>query len=345
MSRERAQLDYPYADGPAAGTTREIAPGLRWVRMPVPFPPEHINLWMIEDGEGWAIVDCGLGLDETRRAWEQIFAQEIDGRRVTRILVTHFHPDHLGLGRWLAERWGVEVWMTAGEWITARGVHAPSSDADLDAKLDLYRRNGVAPAQLDGFRTPPNEFYRKMVPAIPPRFVRLHGGQHLRIGAHDWTIVIGRGHAPEHACLWCPELELLICGDILLPRISPNVSVWATEPRGDPLADFLSSLDGFAAVPPGTLILPAHGQPYRGIHARIAELRRHHEEHLTKLAAVLRGEPRNAVGCFPLLFRREIGAHNMGLALGESLAHLHRLEAMGSVQRELDADGVYRFRS
>lgn len=345
MSLARAQLDYPHADGPATGTTREIAPGVRWVRMPVPFPPEHINLWMIEDGDGWAIVDCGLGLEETRAAWEQIFAQEIDGRCVTRIFVTHFHPDHLGLGRWLTERWGVEVWMSSGEWITARGVHAPSSAADLDAKLDLYRRNGVKPGELDAFRTPPNEFYRKMVPAIPPRFVRLHGGQHLRIGAHDWTIIIGRGHAPEHACLWCPELEVLICGDILLPRISPNVSVWPSEPLGDPLADFLGSLDGFAAVPPTTFVLPAHGQPYRGIHARIAALRHHHDGQLTKIIQALRGEPRTAVGCFPLLFRREIGANNMGLALGESLAHLHRLEVLGSVRRELDEAGVYRFRS
>ncbi len=345
MSLVRAPLDYPHADGPATGTTREIAPGVRWVRMPVPFPPEHINLWMIEDGDGWAIVDCGLGLEETRTAWEQIFAQEIDGRRVTRIFVTHFHPDHLGLGRWLAERWSVEVWMSSGEWITARGVHAPSSAADLDAKLDLYRRNGVKPGELDAFRAPPNEFYRKMVPAIPPRFVRLHGGQHLRIGAHDWTIIIGRGHAPEHACLWCPELEVLICGDILLPRISPNVSVWPSEPLGDPLADFLGSLDGFAAVPPTTFVLPAHGQPYRGIHARIAALRHHHDGQLTKIIQALRGEPRTAVGCFPLLFRREIGANNMGLALGESLAHLHRLEVLGSVTRELDDAGVYRFRS
>ncbi len=345
MSLVRAPLDYPHADGPATGTTREIAPGVRWVRMPVPFPPEHINLWMIEDGDGWAIVDCGLGLEETRTAWEQIFAQEIDERRVTRIFVTHFHPDHLGLGRWLAERWSVEVWMSSGEWITARGVHAPSSAADLDAKIDLYRRNGVKPGELDAFRIPPNEFYRKMVPAIPPRFVRLHGGQHLRIGAHDWTIIIGRGHAPEHACLWCPELEVLICGDILLPRISPNVSVWPSEPLGDPLADFLGSLDGFAAVPPTTFVLPAHGQPYRGIHARIAALRHHHDGQLTKIIQALRGEPRTAVGCFPLLFRREIGANNMGLALGESLAHLHRLEALGSVRRELDEAGVYRFRS
>lgn len=345
MSRARATLDYPWNDGPATGTTREVAPGLRWIRMPVPFPPEHINVWMIEDGPGWAIVDCGLGLDETRAAWEQVFATEIDGKPITRVLVTHFHPDHLGCGRWLQERWGVEAWMTEGEWTTARGVIAPASDIDLDMKLDLYRRNGVPTAELDTYRTSPNAFYRKMVPAIPPRFVRLTEGQHLRIGAHDWTVIIGRGHAPEHACLWCPELRALIGGDILLPRISPNVSVWPTEPLSDPLKQYLGSLSNFADVPADTLVLPAHGQPYRGIHLRIAELIHHHEDRLDAIAVALREAPRTALGCFPLLFRREIGAGNMGLALGESLAHLHRLEVAGRVERETDTDGVHRFRA
>lgn len=343
MSRARNALDYLCDDGPADGTTREVAPGLRWVRMAVPFPPDHINVWLVEDGPGWAIVDCGLGLDETRAAWERIFATELDGRPVTRVLVTHFHPDHIGLARWLQERWGVEVWMTEAEWMTARGVHAPTGGIDIDVKLELYRRNGVG--ELDGYRTPPNTFYRRMVPAIPPRFVRLAGGQHLRIGAHDWTVIIGRGHAPEHACLWCPELRALICGDILLPRISPNVSVWPTEPMGDPLAAYLGSLAGFDEVPADTLVLPAHGQPYRGIHSRVAELRHHHEERLDKIAEALRGAPRTAVECFPLLFRRQIGSNNMGLALGESLAHLHRLEASGRVARETDTEGLHRFRA
>jgi glyoxylase-like metal-dependent hydrolase (beta-lactamase superfamily II) len=340
-----ASLAYPHAEGPAEGMTAEVAPGLHWVRMRVPFPPEHINLWLLEDGAGWTIVDCGLGLEATRAAWDQIFATRLGGRPVTRIVVTHFHPDHVGSATWLAARWGAEVWMTEGEWMTARGVHAPASDADIAAKLDFYRRNGVPADGLEAYRTPPNAFYRKMVPEIPARFVRLRGGQDLAIGARNWRIVIGRGHAPEHACLWCAELGVLIAGDILLPRISPNVSVWATEPFGDPLADFLGSLDGFAPVADETLVLPAHGLPYLGIHARIAALRGHHESHLATIAAALRAEPRHAVGCFPLLFRREIGAANMGLALGEAVAHLHRLEAQGRARRETGADGIHRFRA
>ena len=339
----RAALDYPFPDPPPVGTTRALAPGVRWIRMPVPFPPEHINLWLLDDGVGWAIVDAGLGLDETRHAWEAIFAAELGGRRVTRIIVTHFHPDHFGNAQWLASRWDVEVWMTAGEWITARGVHAPNVPADVESKLDFYRRNGVTPAELDSYRGPTNEFYRRTVPEIPPRFRRIHGGTALRVGAQEWLPIIGRGHAPEHACLWSRELHALICGDILLPRISPNVSVWPTEPLADPLADYLASLGGFAAVPAHTLVLPSHGLPYRGIHARIAELQRHHAERLDALTAALAERPRTAVECFPLLFRRPIGRHNMGLALGEALAHLHRLEAEGRARREPGEDGVFRF--
>jgi glyoxylase-like metal-dependent hydrolase (beta-lactamase superfamily II) len=345
VSTNRPALDYPLAEGPAEGTTLEVAPGLHWVRMRLPFPPEHINLWLLADGDGWTIVDTGLGLDTTRAAWERIFAERLEGRPVTRVIVTHFHPDHVGNAAWLAARWGVEVWMTQGEWTTARGVHAETGAADLAAKLDFYRRNGVPDDELDAYRTPPNAFYRRMVPEIPPRFVRIQGGQSVAIGGREWHVILGRGHAPEHACLWCPALGALIGGDILLPRISPNVSVWATEPLGDPLDEFLSALGDFAPVPADTLVLPSHGLPYRGIHARIAALRAHHATQLDAVAAALAEAPRHAVGCFALLFRRPIGTGNMGLALGEAVAHLHRLEAQGRIARETGADGVHRFRA
>ncbi|MBI3452911.1 MAG: MBL fold metallo-hydrolase [Rhodospirillales bacterium] len=334
-------LSYPFETAPAPGATLEVASGVHWVRMPLPFPPDHINLWLLADGDGWIIVDSGLARDDTKAHWEQIFAATLGGKPVTRVVITHFHPDHMGLAAWLCQRWGVEAWMTAGEWYQARAVHALGAPADVAQKAEFYRANGVGGDLLGQYATPEN-FYRRGVPEIPPSFRRLRGGEAFSVGGRAWTPIIGRGHAPEHACLWCADLGVMIGGDILLPRISPNVSVWPAEPYANPLHDYLDSLSNFAHIPADALILPAHGLPYRGVHPRIAELRAHHAERLDRLANHL-GKPLCGVDCFPLLLRRPIGPHNMGLALGEALAHLHHLERTGRVAREKDAHGVWRF--
>lgn len=336
-----ARLAYPYEAPPEPGTTREVAPGVHWLRMPLPFPPSHINLWLLADGPGWTIVDAGLGRDETKAHWEQIFATILADRPVTRVIVTHFHPDHLGLAAWLCARWNAPLWMTPGEWYMARSAHANGSPADVATRIAFYRGNGVDEAGIGPFAESHN-LYRRGVPEIPPAFRRITGGVPIEIGGHAWLPVIGRGHAPEHACLWCPDSGVLIGGDILLPRISPNVSVWPNEPLANPLRDYLDCLGNFSPVPAETLVLPAHGLPYRGVHARIADLRTHHARGLDALVAAL-DPPRASTEVFSLLFKREIGPHNMGLAVGESLAHLHYLEWEGRVRRSRDADGIWRF--
>jgi glyoxylase-like metal-dependent hydrolase (beta-lactamase superfamily II) len=340
----RPVLDYPFDSVPTPGTAREVAPGVHWVCMALPFPPDHINLWLLEDGDGWTIVDAGLARDETKASWESVFADTLRGRPVTRILVTHFHPDHIGLADWLCTRWAAPLWMTAAEWYAARAIHGSAGQADIDARLAFYRGNG-APDSLLTEAQKPNTFYRRGVPEVPPAFRRIRAGEPVRIGAHDWTPIIGRGHAPEHACLYRAQSGVLIGGDILLPRISPNVGVWPPEPFANPLRDYLESLDNFRHLPADTLVLPAHGLPYRGLHARIAALKAHHAERLDKLAAAIAERPLSAVDCFPLLFRREIGANNIGLAAGEALAHLHLLEDQGRARRVKDDRGVWRFTS
>jgi len=333
--------DYPLESTPPPGTTTEIAPGLHWVRMPLPFPPSHINLWLIEDGAGWTIVDTGLARDEIREAWERVFAGTLGGRPVTRVIVTHFHGDHLGLAHWLSERWGAEVWMTLGEWLMARSAHSEGAPEERELRTAFYRAHGGTPESMGGY-VEPHLIYRRGVPRVPPAFRRIQAGVPIAIGGREWIPIIGRGHAPEHACLYCPALGVLIAGDIVLPRITPNISVWPIEPLGDPLGDYLTSLGGLEGLPADTLVLPAHGLPFFGLGQRIAAIRAHHRTCLARLEEAL-AMPLAAPDCFGFLFKREIGPHNAGLAMGESIAHLNRLEVEGRAVRGLDADGVLRF--
>jgi glyoxylase-like metal-dependent hydrolase (beta-lactamase superfamily II) len=337
-------MRYEDVEPPATGETRVLAPGVKWVRLALPFPPEHINVWLLDDGEGWAIVDTGLAREDAKLAWEAVFATQLEGRPVTRLICTHFHPDHMGLASWICRRWNVELWTTLGEYYTARAVHAQGSPEDVAKKVAFYRSNGVGADGIGQFATPEN-LYRRGVPDLPAHYRRISGGVALRVGGVDWLPIIGRGHCPEHACLWARELGVLIGGDIVLPRITPNIGVWPAEPFADPLRDYLASLDGFAGVPEDTLILPAHGQPYRGVNARIVDIRTHHEERLAILLDAAREAPAGlrAVDCFRLLFRREIGPGNIGLATGEALAHLHLLESRGAIARARDAGGAWRF--
>lgn len=333
--------DYAYDDLPAPGTWREIQPGLRWLSMPLPFPPDHINVWLVDDGEaGTAIVDTGLARDDTKAHWLAALGDET----ASRVVCTHFHPDHMGLAHWLCERFGVELWTTLGEYYTARAIHAQGSAADIAHKVAFYRANGIGEDGIGAFATPEN-LYRRGVPELPAHYRRIHADTPLRLGADEWRVIVGRGHCPEHACLHSPARGIVIGGDILLPRITPNIGVWPAEPMANPLADYLASLDGFAHLPADTLILPAHGFPYRGVHARIAAIRAHHEERLAILAKAAgeRAQGLSAADCFKLLFRREIGPHNVGLATGEALAHLHLLESRGELYRR-NVDGVWRFR-
>lgn len=335
---------YEDIEPPESGAARLLAPGVKWVRLALPFPPDHINVWLIDEGESWAIVDTGLARDETKAEWERVFETQLDGKPVGRLICTHFHPDHMGLAAWICARWNVELWTTLGEYMTARYAITPATPDDIENRIGFYRANGIDPDSVGQFATPEN-LYRRGVPDLPAHYRRIQGGRALRLGEQAWTPIIGRGHCPEHACLWARDLNVAIVGDIVLPRITPNIGVWPVDPMADPLRDYLASLDGFADVPETALILPAHGQPYRGATARIAAIRAHHEERLAVLRAAFAAnqEGLRAVDCFKLLFKREITPRNVGLAVGEALAHLHLLESRGEAKRARDADGAWRF--
>ncbi|MWV17048.1 MBL fold metallo-hydrolase [Pseudomonas sp. L-22-4S-12] len=340
-------LSYPCGDRPESGVLREIVPGVQWISMPLPVSLGAINLWVLADGDGYTLVDTGVNSDEALLVWNQLLAGPLAGRELKRVLVTHMHPDHVGFAGWLTRRFSCRLWMTRLEYLQCRVLAGDTGRAAPDDGVAFYRRAGWDESALSVYRSRFGNFGR-MMHQLPDSYRRVHDGERLRIGEHEWEIVVGAGHSPEHACLYDAQRKLLISGDQVLPRISSNISVHPTEPDADPLAEWLASLDTLRQrVPADVLVLPAHNEPFHGLHARLDQLDASLEHALERLRAGLK-TPRRVVDTFALLFSRPIpfsDASLLGLATGESVAHLNYLLRRGEIVRELDAGGVAWYRT
>jgi glyoxylase-like metal-dependent hydrolase (beta-lactamase superfamily II) len=334
-------LTYPYAQPPAPGTWQQVAPGVFWIRMPLPFALDHINLWILRDGTRWTLIDTGINSETTRSLWDAIFAGQLQNQDVGRIVVTHFHPDHFGLAGWLTQRFDVQLWMTEAEYLTAHNAYARLPGNERAASLALFAQHGLDPDRQEALRQQKHA-YPRAISEPPKQFVRMLDGDKLTIDGRAWEVIVGYGHAPEHAALYCSELSVLISGDMVLPKISTNVSVGPSEPDGDPLKLFLRSVDRYAQLPPDTLILPSHGLPFYGLQARAAAL---HEHHRMRLHEVLEAcaQPMSAAEILPVLFRRSLDTHQLSFAMGEAVAHLNHLLYQGQAIRALESDKVLRF--
>jgi glyoxylase-like metal-dependent hydrolase (beta-lactamase superfamily II) len=333
-----SSLEYPFPEIPAPGTTREVAPGIHWLSMPLPFQLDHINLWLVEEGAGWTVVDTGIGNADTRALWERI----LEGKRVERVIVTHYHPDHAGNAAWLCQRFGADLWMTQGEYLTAHAVRTSTAGYTADAVLAVFRRNGLDEKRAAAMAGGRNR-YAALVPEFPFSYRRIIEGDEVPIGRHRWRAIIGHGHAPEHLSLFSKAANVLIAGDMLLSTISTNVSVWSIDPEGDPLRLFLDSVSRYRDLPEDVLVLPSHGKPFRGAHRRIEELESHHRERLGELTESIREKPKSAFELLQVLFRRPLDAHQTFFAMGEAIAHLHYLYYAGRAKRAVDADGIMRY--
>ncbi len=333
-----SSLEYPFPEIPAPGTTREVAPGIHWLSMPLPFQLDHINLWLMADEGGWTVVDTGIGNEATRGLWDKI----LEGKTVRRVIVTHYHPDHAGNAAWLSQRFGAELWMTQGEYLTAHAVRTSTAGYTADAVLAVFRRNGLDEKRAAAMATGRNR-YAALVPEFPFSYRRIIENDELRIGAHAWRAIIGHGHAPEHLSLYSESANVLIAGDMLLSTISTNVSVWSIDPEGDPLRLFLDSVARYRELPADVLVLPSHGKPFRGAHARVGALQKHHEDRFAELEQALKDGPKSACELLGVLFRRPLDAHQTFFAMGEAIAHLHYLYYAGKVKREAGADGIMRY--
>jgi glyoxylase-like metal-dependent hydrolase (beta-lactamase superfamily II) len=334
-----SSISYPFPEVPAPATTIEVAPGVHWLSMPLPFALDHINLWLVSDGDGWTIVDTGIGDERTRALWEQLLERF---KRVRRVVLTHYHPDHAGNAEWLCTRFGVELWTTQGEYLTAHAVRASAAGYTTEAVLKVFQRNGLDAAKHAAMSGRGNR-YAQLVPGFPHSYRRIIDGDVVKIGQHDWRAIVGHGHAPEHLSLYCEALNVLIAGDMLLSTISTNVSVWSIDPEGDPLRLFLDSIARYRELPADVLVLPSHGKPFRGAHERVAQLEKHHQERFAELLEALAGGPRSAAELLGVLFRRPLDAHQTFFAMGEAIAHLHYLYYAGRATRAVGADGVMRY--
>ncbi|PKO84609.1 MAG: Zn-dependent hydrolase [Betaproteobacteria bacterium HGW-Betaproteobacteria-11] len=306
--------------------------------MPLPFALDHINLWLLADDDAYTAVDTGYASAAVRAAWTMLLAEH----PLRRIIVTHFHPDHLGLAAWLSEETGAPLWMSQGEYLTGKMVHAGIAPYSVTAMVEFFRRHGLDAARAAALEARGNA-YRHGVPEIPEGYRQLFAGERLRIGHHEWRTLVGHGHAPEHMSLYCEALGVLVAGDMLLPRISTNIAVPAANPDGDPLRLFLASLDDLRALPADTLVLPSHGRPFRGLHARIAQLEAHHAERCEVALAACAQRPYSAAELIPLLFGRDFSdPHQTMFAMGEAIAHLNFLFHAGKLRR-VDHDRFIRF--
>jgi len=330
-------LSYPFPDPPEPGQATEVAPGVLWARFPLPFRLNHINVFLIADGDGWAVIDAGIADDPTRAAWEALMAGPLRGQRLTRLIVTHSHPDHIGLAGWLCDRFGAQLWTSQTAWLTCL---YESLDPDAMNKL-AYRRDYLRNGLGDYAETllTIGHRYLRMVEPLPATFRRIVAGDVLDIGGRAFRVLTGDGHAPEQVMLHCAGDGLFLAADQVLAKITPNVSVWATDPEGDPLGLYLRSLAMLGReVPDDVLVLPGHQLPFRGLHSRLGELAHHHEDRFARILAACREGPKSVFDLLPALFRLPLGPHETGFAFSEARAHVNRMVIEGRL-RWIDGGG------
>ncbi len=342
-------LAFPHPAPPAFGVPSEVAPGVLWLRLPLPFALDHVNVYLIADGDGWAVLDCGIGDDACRAVWERVLAADaggpLAGARLSRLIVTHYHPDHVGLAGWMCERFGLELWMPRAEYLFSLGLQYAPGDLGAENYRPFYRRHGLS-ADITEQVLSRGHHYLRITTGVPSVYRRLQAGEVLPAGGRALDVFTGGGHALEQAMLLDRPGGLFFAADQVIARISPNVSVHAMEPEADALGDYLRSLAALRReVAADVLVLPGHGLPFVGLHARIAALVRHHEGRCAVIETACRAQPRSAAELVPVVFARPLDPHQTSFAFGEVLAHVNHMRAEGRLAAETDADGTVRFRA
>ncbi|PRY24342.1 glyoxylase-like metal-dependent hydrolase (beta-lactamase superfamily II) [Aliiruegeria haliotis] len=341
-ARPLAPLRYPHEAPPAEGEAIEVADGVLWLRLPLPMALDHVNIYALDDGDGWTVVDTGLSSRRGRALWERIMTSgPLAGKPVARVVVTHHHPDHVGLAGWFQSQHGAELVTSRTAWLYSRMLTLDVQESWPEETLAFYRGAGMDPEVLARrMEDRPFNFADTVWP-LPLGFTRVREGDVIRIGGRDWDVHMGNGHAAEHATFWSRDDRLVLGGDQLLPSISPNLGVYPTEPDADPVGDWLESCERLAGLArEDHFVLPGHKLPFTGLPVRMRQLIDNHHHALERLLAHL-DQPRTAHDCFQPLFKRQIGAGEYGLALVESVGHLNHLLHAGHVIRQRRQDGAW----
>jgi glyoxylase-like metal-dependent hydrolase (beta-lactamase superfamily II) len=337
-----AELDFPQAAPPAPGHTIEVAPGILWARLALPFLLDHVNIYFVDDGDGWALIDTGLGNKKTLAAWQPLLDTVLTDRPLTRIIATHFHPDHVGAAGFLLQRFNVPLYMSATEYLQSLNLHLDPGALEAEHYRRFYLDHGLDAATTQLVVTGGHNYLRLMS-GLSPTYHRVVAGDTLRIGGREFDVFTGGGHSPEEIMMVCRADKLFFSADQVLAKISPNVSVVAIDPEGDPLGMYVRSLNALSRdVDDDVLVLPGHNLPFYGLHTRIGELISHHHSRCDRILRACRTESKSAAELIPFVFSRQLDPHQMGFAFGEVLAHVNYMLRRGTLKQSKDADGVYR---
>lgn len=339
-------LRYPWEAHPGPDQVVDVMPGVKWLRLKLPFRLNHVNIYLLADGDGWAMVDTGFGNDETIAAWNTLFDGPLKGVKITRVIVTHAHPDHIGQAGWLVEKFACPFHITQVEYLQGVYHRNRRSDERIVNSRQFFLRHGMTEDITEQLLGRGQDYLKKTHP-LPPAFTRLFNGQTITIGARDFKVITGAGHASDQATFYCAAEKFYLSADQVLSKISPNVSVWAHEPDENSLGAYLSSLAGIAKdIPDDVLVLPGHGVPFHGLHTRVKQLSDHHEERCQMIAEACRTEPKTSAQLVPIVFHKhKLDAHQTGFAAGELIAHVNYMLSQGRLKQTLGDDGVLRFRA
>jgi glyoxylase-like metal-dependent hydrolase (beta-lactamase superfamily II) len=334
-----SQLTFPHETPPSGAEMIEVAEGIHWIRLPLPMKLDHVNIYALEDGDGWTVIDAGMNSRKGRALWEALMAGPLQGKPIKRVILTHHHPDHVGMAGWLQSDHGAELWTTRTAWLFARMLTLDVQDTWPEETLAFYRSAGMDADFYEKRKAERPFNFADVVAPMPLGFKRLEEGDSLRIGQRDFTVRLGQGHAPDHITLWAEDV--VIAGDQIIASISSNLGVYATEPEADPVGAWLEScerLKPFAR--PEHLVLPGHKLPFTGLKTRLTQLINNHHAALARLKAYLE-TPHTAAECFQPLFKRKIGEGEYGLALVEAVGHVNHLHQTGIARRSRREDGAF----